>query len=271
MGNSIAKRREVEQAHWNKARAEQASNWQIMPEYVHRHLLRPCYEGEGDLYSENRMLFHEIIAQHGGWNQKYVLDYGCGLGDWAIYFALTGARQVVGFDMSEAGIRLGNERKRAMGVDSNVQLHVMDATDLQFPDNEFEIVIGTGVLHHTIKYPGIFENLYRVMKPGTKAYFLENLADFPLWRLWWWLKGEVPEGDVPIFAKEVIAKAHMFSAVEIIGDSFVHSLKTFLYRKNMGPLRRNLLRMTHVTDLFLFDKFPRLRKWGCMSVIVLTK
>ncbi len=271
MGNPIDKQREAEQSYWNKTRAEQANNWQIMPDYVQRHLLRPCYEGEGDLYSENRMLFHEIIAQNGGWNEKYVLDYGCGLGNWAIYFGMTGARKVAGFDMSEAGVRLGNERIHALGVDAIVQLHVMDATALTFPNDEFEIVIGNGVLHHTIKYPGIFENLHRVMKPGTKAYFLENLADFPLWRLWWWLKGEVPEGDVPVFSKEVIAKAHMFSDIEIIGDSFVHSAKTFLYRKDMGALRKNILRMTHATDRFLFNRFPRLRKWGCMSVIVLTK
>jgi ubiquinone/menaquinone biosynthesis C-methylase UbiE len=173
--------------------------------------------------------------------------------------------------MAPKGIECGREHVRRQNLEDTVDLVVADATDLPFPDNEFDIVIGHGVIHHTIKYPGIFENLYRVMKPGTKAYFQENLADFPLWRLWWWLKGEVPDGDVPIFSSEVKEKTQMFSQVEIIGDSFVHAIKTFVYKKNMGSFRRTVLKCSHEADEMLFSACPALRKWGNMSVIVLTK
>ena len=173
--------------------------------------------------------------------------------------------------MAVNGIEAGKQHVAKQNLSKTVDLVVADATDLSFPDNEFDIVIGHGVIHHTIKYPGIFENLHRVMKPGSKAYFQENLADFPLWRLWWWWKGEVPDGDVPVFSKEVAEKAAMFSEVEIIGDTLFHSIKTIVYKPNMGVLRKSILKCTHKLDAALFSLFPGLRKWGSMSVIVLTK
>jgi len=109
------------------------------------------------------------------------------------------------------------------------------------------------------------------MKPGTKAYFLENLADFPLYRLLWKIKGEITQGDVPIFSKEIYKKTYMFSNVEIIGDNFIYSVKRFLWKKNHGKVRKFFLKACKQIDNVLFSIFPRLRKLGCMSYIVITK
>lgn len=268
-GSNLEEQRRQEQAYWDNARAEKGHTV-VIPAHVEAKELRPCFEGDGDLYSENRMFFHTMLD--GRWNNKYVLDYACGQGNWAIYFALTGARKVVGFDLSPVGIEIGMKTVREQDLIDKVTLVQMDATNLKFPDDEFELVIGNGVLHHTIKYDGIFENLHRVMKPGSSAYFLENLADFPLWRLWWRIKGQVPEGDVPIFSKEVKEKAHMFSKVEIIGDTFFHSIKTVVYKRHgMTPIRRRILRFSYGIDQILFKLIPSLRAWGSFSVIILTK
>ena len=45
----------------------------------------------------------------------------------------------------------------------------MDATALDFPDDTFDIVIGTTVLHHVIKYPGVFEELHRGHEAGREG------------------------------------------------------------------------------------------------------
>ena len=260
-----------EQAHWSNVRTAQGVRL-IVPDEIEANELRPCFEGSGDHYSENRMFFHTILDEV--WRGKYVLDYACGSGNWAIYFALTGAKRVVGFDFNVTGIEVGKKAVQQQGLGDRVQLVAADASNLPFPDAEFEVVIGNGALHHTIKYDAVFDNLRRVMKPGSRAFFLENLADFPLWRLWWWLKGSVQEGDVPIFSREVQEKARMFSQVDIIGDTFVHSLKHLLYRgrdDGLNAWRKRLLRLTYSADQMLFRVFPRLRLWGSMSVIVLTK
>ena len=240
-------------------------------EQVRRDYLSPCYETGVDIYSDIKMVFHAFIKERAPWEEKYVLDYGCGDALFAAYFALTGARRVAGFDIGATGIERGRERLEQQGLGDKVQLFVMDASDLQFPDNEFEIVIGHGVLHHVIKYPNIFEEIHRIMKPGAKAFFCENLADFPLWKLHWKLKGEVPEGDVPIFAKEVRSKAHMFSDVEIRGDAFLSAFKHFIWRPQPGPLRCSVLKTLKRVDDLMFSVCPPLRRWGGFCFICLTK
>src|SRR5438093_1019322 len=118
----------------------------------------------------------------------------------------------------------------AQRLESSVQLLCGDASHLPLRDATFDLIIGHGVLHHVIKYPYIFDELHRVMAPGGRGYFLENLADNPLFKLWWKLKGEIEEGDVPIFAGEVHRLAHMFDAVQIIGHDLIHSLTTFVFK-----------------------------------------
>jgi SAM-dependent methyltransferase len=238
---------------------------------VDANLLQPSYVGRGDHYSENRWVFYRLIRERATWQNKHVLDYACGFGHWSIYYALTGARQVSGFDLSEEAIRRGSERVASQGLSDRVMLTQMDASRLTFPDQMFDIVIGVGVLHHTIKYPGIFEHLHRVMKPGAQAFFLEGLADNPLFRLWWMWKGEVPQGDVPIFAEEIRQKACQFSQVEIVGDTLLHAGKHFLWRPAPGRLRRMALRTTHRADLALLNAVPWLRRWGSFSYIILTR
>ena len=240
-------------------------------EEVRRTLLQPCYTTGNDRYSDNKMAFHQIIQRDGGWAEKVVLDYACGEGTWATYFALTGASKGIGFDLAESGVRLGCQRLVRQGLTDRVKLQVADATNLPYRDGLFDIVIGTAVIHHVIKYPNVFKELHRVMKPGAKAYFLEGLADFPLFRLWWAIRGDVPSGDVPIFAKEIRAKTGMFSTVQISGDTLVYSIKRLIHRQNMGPLRRFVLRASKKVDDALFVLCPALRRWGCFSYLVFTK
>jgi SAM-dependent methyltransferase len=261
----------IEKEHFERKRDGEGPLPPVVVDQIRERELRPCYGGGSDRYSDNKMAFHEVIATGGGWEGKTVLDYGCGNGTWATYFALTGAAKVSGFDLAESGVRRGMDRVRTQGLEDKVELCVMDATNLTFPDAFFDVVIGTAVLHHVLKYPGVFEHLHRVMKPGAKAYFLENLADFPLFRLWWWLKGPVESGDVPIFSRDILDKSRSFSDVTIIGDDLLFSIKTFLCAPDMGRLRKVVLRSSKIADSFLFSAFPQLRRWGSFCYIELRK
>jgi len=192
----------------------------------------------------------------------------------AIYYALTGAKKVSGFDLSSVSVELGNDRIKKQKLDNLldnlVKLKAMDATKLNYEDNQFDLVIGHAVIHHVIKYPNIFEKLYRVMRPGAKAYFLEGLADFWIWKLHWIKMGEVEAGDVPIFSKEVRSKAAMFKTVNIIGDTLFYSLKAF-WKRRPGKTGVKLLRCLHKIDEKVFKVIPYTRKFGSFSYIELIK
>jgi SAM-dependent methyltransferase len=269
--SSLERLRQVEKEHWDRFHRERDLLRPINVDEINRTLLQPSYACGVDIYCDNRIAFYQRILQEGGWRGRCVLDYGCGDGKWTGYYVLTGAERAVGFDLGEMGIRRGWQRLISQGLAGRVRLLRMDATRLGFPDNAFELVIGNAVLHHVIKYPGIFEELHRVLKPGARAYFMENLADFPLWRLWWRLRGRRAEGDVPIFAGEVRRKASMFSQVEIRGDTFLYSIRRFLWKPSAGPVRRLLLRTCKRLDDRLFERCPGLRAWGSFSYIVLVK
>lgn len=265
--------RSVEKKYWNKRIENKTPILKFNPDDFERKYLNPCFIGNGDYDSDERYFFHRII--NGEYKNKYVLDYACGNGTMAIYYAMKGARKVVGFDFNKVAIDKGMQTVRAMKLKDKVSLFHMDASSLKFENEEFDIVIGHGALHHCIKYENIFENLYRVMKPNSSAYFLENLADFFLWKIRWYLRGQLPQGDVPIFSRDIIQRTRMFKKVEILGMTFINGLKAIIKPKGskteMTNLKRNILRITYRLDEQLFNNFPFLRKFGSRSVIILKK
>jgi ubiquinone/menaquinone biosynthesis C-methylase UbiE len=236
-----------------------------------RERLQPCYSTGRDHKSDNKMAFHDLIVRTGGWQQKSVLDYGCGDGTWSVYFALTGARQVTGFDIATSGIHRGDDRVRRQGLSDKVALMVMDAKDLAFPAESFDMVFGDGVLCHLVGHPHVFAELHRVMKPGAKAYFKEGLADFPPFRLYWKLKKDNREQAGPVRSEWIRRSTEMFSDVQVIGDTFIYSVKTLLWKPSLSPFRRLILKSAKKADDVLFAMCPPLRRWGSFAYIVLTK
>lgn len=108
-----------------------------------------------------------------------VLDAGCGGGRYTVAWHLLGAREVLGVDLSEAGVSDARARVDAMKI-SNVKFELMDVVDLPLPDNSFDIVFSNGVLHHTRDWRTGVGNVVRVLKPGGLGwlYLIENPGGF---------------------------------------------------------------------------------------------
>ncbi len=113
---------------------------------------------------------------------KQVLEYGCGTGSHAFTLAKRGAK-VWGIDISEAGTKLAAEKASRLGVAEQTSFQVMDAEVLKFPENSFDIVCGSGILHHLDLKKSIKE-INRVLKPGGRAIFFEPLGHNPLINLY---------------------------------------------------------------------------------------
>lgn len=109
-----------------------------------------------------------------------VLDYGCGPSDWGIMMATEGARVTL-LDLSPVAIEFGLRRARANSVAQRVDGVARDAADLSvFDDGQFDLVYANAALHHTIKYPGAFEELVRVISPQGRLVLAETLGNNPL-------------------------------------------------------------------------------------------
>jgi len=115
-------------------------------------------------------LFREFSGLYGQHDDEVVLDYGCGPGNDLVGFALhTGARRIVGVDVSDTAIRLARHRLSLHGI-TEERVGIVRCSDaeagLPFEDASFDFVSSQGVLHHTSEPEAILRELHRVLRPG---------------------------------------------------------------------------------------------------------
>jgi len=74
---------------------------------------------------------------------------------------------------------------KAQQAFSNSRLHFVqgDATLLPLSDNAFDSVIMLGGIHHVPDRQALFQQVFRVLKPGGVFYWREPVSDFWLWRM----------------------------------------------------------------------------------------
>lgn len=109
------------------------------------------------------------------------LELGCGL-EAAAWGLIDRGVDVTGIDISPVAI----ESVRAEAEHRSIRPErfvVMNAEDLDFPDDSFDVVIGAAILHHLDLYKALPE-IRRVLRPGGKCYFLEPSGKNPLINLY---------------------------------------------------------------------------------------
>jgi len=102
---------------------------------------------------------------------KTCLDAGCGGGRFVVALAKLGAERVEGVDISEEAITAAQERIKERGLEHRAHVRVGSVLDVPFPDQSFEYVVCSGVVHHTPDPKKGFNELVRVLKPGGKFFF----------------------------------------------------------------------------------------------------
>lgn len=110
-----------------------------------------------------------------------VLEYGCALGDQSIKLTDI-ARSVVGIDISDVAIAKANLAATEYQA-SNVSFKMMNAEEMTFPDSSFDLVFGSGIIHH-LNIKKSFREICRVLRPGGKAIFVEPLGHNPIINLY---------------------------------------------------------------------------------------
>lgn len=146
-------------------------NWarKIRPEQVNS---RGAFEAATAV--ENKF----ALAQMNGLRGGKILDLGCGMGDASLYFASRGAK-VSSIDISPQMIGLVKKLAKEQGYLKNINAKVMVAENLEFPSSYFDYVFGNGILHH-VERDAALKEVYRVLRPGGIATFIEPLAHNPI-------------------------------------------------------------------------------------------
>ena len=205
-------------------------------------------------------IFHDVDGRR-------VLDYGCGTGSNTCDLARRGAI-VTGIDISPASIEVARRKAVAAGLDGRIDLHVMNAEALELPDNTFDKVCGTGILHH-LDLDACYREIHRVLKPGGVAIFEEPLGHNPLIN---WYRNRTPEmrteDEHPLMLADIERARAVYSNVDVRFYNLT-SLAVVPFRNT--PLFNPLYAMTEAIDRALMKFVPPLRGWAWMSVLIMKK
>ena len=94
---------------------------------------------------------------------KRILEIGCGVGGSAAYISEQDCEEYIGTDLSDTAI---DKNKQAFGTRPNFRFIAMDATNITFEDNRFDIVIAKEVIEHLPNPSACIKEVFRSLKPG---------------------------------------------------------------------------------------------------------
>lgn len=130
----------------------------------------------GKMLSDAHQNTLKKISQKFGLTAKTkVLDVGCGYGETLMNLRAVGLKNSIGIDNSENSLRLCMKRNLLIGQD----VFLMDATDMKFADQNFDLVISHGMLEH-FKEPVFQEMIQEMCRVAAKyvAIFQPNHFSF---------------------------------------------------------------------------------------------
>lgn len=186
---------------------------------------------------------------------KKVLEYGCGPGSAAFDLARMGA-EVYAIDISDVAIQQTKDQAEKEGL--KIDCRVMDAENLVFDDHTFDLICGSGILHH-LDLKRAYKELNRTLNRAGKAVFFEPLGHNPIINLYRNLTPSMrTEDEHPLLIKDIKQAENYFRIV----DS--HHFNLLATASSFAPF---LSRILNSVDEFIFNFFPVFKKYSWITIL----
>ncbi len=194
---------------------------------------------------------------------KVVLDYGCGEGNNALKLLENGTKQVVGIDISKGAIHIA----RRDVSNPRVSFMVMSAEELAFLNESFDIIYGTGIIHH-LNLAKTLKEIHRILKRGGIAIFMEPLGHNPFVN---WYRMRTPKARTPYEHPLTVEDLAVISSrfKNVFQREFYLTVLFLIPLKKYIPKRiiNLMLSFMSVIDRFLFTVFPFLRRYAWIVIL----
>ena len=193
-----------------------------------------------------------------------ILDYGCGIGSSIEKTIKYSPKKIIGIDISE--ISINKAKKNAEELKINVDYRVDNCEKTSFENNTFDIVYGTGILHH-LQTDKCLNEINRILKSNGALIFIEPLGTNPIINLYRKLTPNSRSKDEhPLVNKDLEYISKKFKKTSIKYYGFLTLIFFPFYR---SPDRSKLFKLLSYIDQCLFKlKFFQLFAW---SVLIIAK
>lgn len=156
---------EIEKEYWNEKKLDRKK---IKP--LRRHSFYFSYQRE-------KKLLNKLTKKFEG---KEILELGSYC--WISWFkGRVKPKKLTAINISEVELEKGIEAGKS--ADFETEFHLMDANELKFSDESFDVVFGGAILHH-LDVEKILYHMHRVLKPEGFIVFLEPLNMNPLYKFY---------------------------------------------------------------------------------------
>jgi ubiquinone/menaquinone biosynthesis C-methylase UbiE len=188
---------------------------------------------------------------------KDVLEYGCGYGNFCFTLAEAGGR-ITGIDISPKSIDVARKTSNERGFEG-MTFEVMDAENMDFPDESFDTVVGSAILHH-LDLTRCSAEIMRVIKPGGRALFLEPLGHNPALNLFRKLTPSLrTEDEHPLTRQDLKFLAKQMGHAQY---RYYHVCTFFALPFLRAPFFWKLVDALDSCDQVLFKLVPPLQSWA---------
>ncbi len=235
-------------------------------EFHNREFGDSARSGADKFYAVTRLSFrHYLSLVRDGCAGKRILEYGCGPDGAAFDLARLGAK-VTGIDISDVAIARAQETADRQGL-TTADFRRMDAERMEFPDGSFDLIIGTGILHH-LNLGDALPEISRTLRQHGRAVFLEPLGHNPLIRFYRWLTPQMRSADEhPLLIGDFRQMHKHFGRVDLY-PYHLSSLAAVPFRGTRAFER--VLGALEAIDGAVFRMLPIARRYAWMTLVVLS-
>jgi SAM-dependent methyltransferase len=216
------------------------------------------------LTEDSHAFYMELIYRDCG--GRTVLEYGCGGGSQSFGLAKRNDA-VIGIDISPVAVETAAAKASSEGL-SGLSFAVMDAERTTFADATFDLVTGSGILHH-LELQRAYAEIARVLKPGGRAVFAEPLGHNPAIN---WFRRRTPglrtPDEHPLLVSDLRFAEHYFERVSV---HYFHLATLGAMAFVRTPLFRPVRLALSSLDRALFATLPAARRYAWICVLEFSK